>query len=59
MHLLQQVFYQNLSLPYFKKAEFSSPTFRDTRMNADRFNIKMEIEGVKEIQKEKGDDEEE
>ncbi len=45
--------------PYFKKAEFSSPTFRDTRMNADRFNIKMEIEGVKEIQKEKGDDEEE
>jgi general secretion pathway protein L len=45
--------------PYFKKAEFSSPTFRDTRMNADRFNIKMEIEGVKEIQKEKGADEEE
>lgn len=32
---------------YFKKAEFSSPTFRDTRMNADRFNIKMEIEGIK------------
>jgi len=31
----------------FKKAEFSSPTFRDARMNADRFNIKMEIEGVK------------
>ncbi len=31
---------------YFKKAEFGSPTFRDTRMNADRFNIKMEIEGV-------------
>jgi Tfp pilus assembly protein PilN len=45
--------------PYFKKAEFSSPTFRDARMNADRFNIKMEIEGVKEIQKEKGEDEEE
>jgi general secretion pathway protein L len=45
--------------PYFKKAEFSSPTFRDTRMNADRFNIKMEIEGVKEIEKEKGEDEEE
>jgi Tfp pilus assembly protein PilN len=33
---------------YFQRAEFSSPTFRDTRMNADRFNIKMEIEGVKE-----------
>jgi hypothetical protein len=32
--------------PFFKKVEFSSPTFRDTRMNADRFNIKMEIEGV-------------
>lgn len=32
---------------YFKKAAFSSPTFRDARMNADRFNIKMEIEGFK------------
>jgi Tfp pilus assembly protein PilN len=32
---------------YFKKAEFASPTFRDARMNADRFNIKMEIEGFK------------
>jgi general secretion pathway protein L len=32
--------------PFFKKVEFSSPTFRDTRMNADRFNIKMEIEGI-------------
>ncbi|MBS1113512.1 MAG: Fimbrial assembly family protein, partial [Nitrospirae bacterium] len=31
---------------FFKKVEFASPTFRDTRMNADRFNIKMEIEGV-------------
>ena len=29
---------------YFKKAEFSSPTFRDARLNADRFIIKMEIE---------------
>lgn len=29
---------------YFKKAEFSSPTFRDTRLNADRFVIKMDIE---------------
>jgi Tfp pilus assembly protein PilN len=32
---------------YFKKAEFASPTFRDARMNADRFNIKMEIEGIR------------
>lgn len=31
---------------YFKKTEFSSPTFRDARMNSDRFTIKMEIEGV-------------
>jgi len=36
------------SSPYFIKAEFASPTFRDTRLNADRFNIKMEIEGTKE-----------
>ncbi len=36
---------------YFKKAEFASPTFRDVRMNADRFNIKMEIEGVKKEEK--------
>jgi general secretion pathway protein L len=36
---------------YFKKVEFASPTFRDARMNADRFNIKMEIEGfTKETQ---------
>jgi len=33
---------------YLKKVEFASPTFRDARMNADRFNIKMEIEGVKQ-----------
>lgn len=38
---------------YFKKAEFASPTFRDVRMNADRFNIKMEIEGVKKEEGEK------
>jgi len=31
---------------YFKKVEFSSPTFRDLRLNADRFLIKMEIEGL-------------
>jgi Tfp pilus assembly protein PilN len=34
------------SSPFFTKAEFASPTFRDTRLNSDRFNIKMEIEGV-------------
>jgi Tfp pilus assembly protein PilN len=49
---------------FFKRAEFASPTFRDTRMNADRFNIKMEIEGIKQVevqkeQKEKLTDEEE
>ncbi len=38
---------------YLKKVEFSSPTFRDVRMNADRFNIKMEIEGVKKKEPEK------
>lgn len=40
---------------YFRKAEFSSPTFRDARMNADRFIIKMEIETTKkpEVQLEK------
>ena len=32
------------SSKYLQKVEFSSPTFRDTRMNADRFVIKMEIE---------------
>jgi Tfp pilus assembly protein PilN len=42
---------------YFKKAEFSSPTFRDTRMNADRFNVKMEIEGAGKV-KEASDEEE-
>jgi general secretion pathway protein L len=29
---------------HFRKVEFSSPTFRDVRLNADRFIIKMEIE---------------
>jgi hypothetical protein len=33
---------------YFKKVEFASPTFRDVRLNADRFAIKMEIEGLLE-----------
>jgi len=32
---------------YFQKAEFSSPTFRDGRMNMDRFQIKMDIKGLK------------
>jgi Tfp pilus assembly protein PilN len=32
---------------YFEKAEFSSPTFRDARMNMDRFQIKTDIRGVK------------
>ncbi len=31
---------------YFKKVEFASPTLRDVRLNADRFIIKMEIEGL-------------
>jgi general secretion pathway protein L len=30
----------------FKKVEFSAPTFRDPRQNMDRFQIKMEIEGL-------------
>jgi general secretion pathway protein L len=33
---------------YFKKVEFASPTLRDARLNADRFVIKMEIEGLPE-----------
>lgn len=46
---------------YFQKAEFASPTFRDTRMNSDRFNIKMELEGIKkeELQTQEETDEEE
>ncbi len=32
----------------FKKVEFSSPTIRDTRQNADRFVIKMQMEGFEE-----------
>ena len=30
---------------YLKKVEFASPTIRDARVNADRFVIKMELEG--------------
>jgi general secretion pathway protein L len=33
--------------PFLKKVEFASPTFRDTRLNADRFVIKMEVENGK------------
>jgi len=29
----------------FRKVEFTSPTIRDVRMNADRFVLKMELEG--------------
>ncbi len=36
---------------YFKKVEFSSPTYRDPRLNTDRFAIKMEIEGLPEGEK--------
>jgi Tfp pilus assembly protein PilN len=45
--------------PYFEKAEFASPTFRDTRMNADRFNIRLAIEGVKKEELQQETDEEE
>lgn len=38
---------------YFGKAEFSSPTFRDVRLNSERFIIKMEIEGIKKDEGEK------
>lgn len=34
--------------PYFRKVEFASPTVRDGRMNADRFAIRMDIEGAGE-----------
>jgi len=31
--------------PFFEKVEFASPTYRDPKLNQDRFQIKMEIEG--------------
>jgi Tfp pilus assembly protein PilN len=34
--------------PLFKKVEFSAPTFRDPRQNMDRFQIKMELEGLQQ-----------
>jgi len=38
---------------YFVKAEFASPTFRDARLNSERFSIKTDIEGVKKPQEAK------
>ena len=35
---------------YFIKAEFASPTFRDTRLISERFSIKLEIEGAKKLE---------
>jgi Tfp pilus assembly protein PilN len=32
----------------FKKVEFSAPTFRDPRQNMDRFQMKMELEGLQQ-----------
>jgi Tfp pilus assembly protein PilN len=37
---------------HFRKVEFASPTFRDNRMNADRFSIRMEIEDIPEAKPE-------
>jgi len=42
---------------YFAKVEFASTTVRDPRMNADRFNIKMEIENAKKSSVDKAKDE--
>ncbi|HOG17138.1 MAG TPA: PilN domain-containing protein [Syntrophales bacterium] len=39
---------------HFKRVEFAASTSRDTRLNADRFTIKMEIE--REAEKEAGDE---
>jgi Tfp pilus assembly protein PilN len=39
---------------YFKKVEFTSSTYRDPRLNVDRFTIKMEIEGLPEEKLEHG-----
>jgi Tfp pilus assembly protein PilN len=36
---------------YFRKVEFASPTIRDAKMNAERFNIKMEIEDTNKGEK--------
>ncbi|MBS4060994.1 MAG: PilN domain-containing protein [Bacteroidetes bacterium] len=34
---------------FFQKVEFASPTFRDARLNLDRFNIKMDLENVEKL----------
>ena len=36
------------SSPHFQKVEFASPTTRDARLKADRFIVKMEVEGLPE-----------
>lgn len=41
---------------FFKKVEFASPTIRDTRLNADRFVIKMELEGIQKAEGETSKD---
>ena len=41
--------------PYFIKVEFAAPTFRDTRSNAERFVIKMELEDSRPPGKESDD----
>jgi Tfp pilus assembly protein PilN len=41
--------------PYFIKVEFAAPTFRDTRSNAERFVIKMELEDYRPPRKESDD----
>ncbi len=41
---------------YFKKVEFAQPTIRDPRMEADRFVVKMEIEGFGSTEGEKPKD---
>jgi general secretion pathway protein L len=41
------------SSKHFQKVEFASPTFRDARLNSERFIIKAEIEGVKKRETEK------
>jgi len=40
----------------FRKVEFASPTIRDTRLNADRFVIKMELEGIQKPDSESSKD---
>ena len=42
---------------YFAKVEFASSTMRDPRMNADRFNIRMEIENATKSSVDKAKDE--